>query len=248
MTTPSRPLPESFRFTAPPDRCGYLSDRQSVMDYRWFDELSADDFECLLERGWRRFGELVFRPNCPGCRECRGVRLDVPAFRPRRSQRRALKRNDDVRVEFVEAEVSSDHLRLYNLYHADMHQRRGWPLHLTDWSDYQQMFLSGERTFGFEFRYYRADRLIGVALCDVVPDALSAVYFYHDPEWRPDGPGTFSILQHVRQARETGLRWVYLGYLVPACPSMAYKANFAPHELLEIFPADDAAAHWRGGE
>lgn len=245
MSDIQRELPQSFRFTAPPDRCAYLPDRQSVMDYRWFDELSEDDFAWLLQRGWRRFGELVFRPNCPGCQECRGIRLDVNTFRPNRSQRRTLKRNDDVRVEFAEAEVSAEHLRVYNAYHADMHERRGWPLHLTDWSDYQQCFLSGERTFGYEFRYYRDDRLAGVALCDVVPDALSAVYFYHDPTWRPLGPGTFNILQHVRLANETGRRWINLGFWVAGCPSMAYKTQFEPFELLESFPADDALPIWK---
>ncbi|MFO0867402.1 MAG: arginyltransferase [Pirellulales bacterium] len=250
MSTPVPPR-DSFRFTAPPDQCGYLPDRQSVMDYRWFDELSADEFEWLLERGWRRFGELVFRPRCPGCHECRGLRIDVHAFRPRRAHRRNLQRNADVRVELGEAQVSAEHLELYNRYHSDMQARRGWPLQLTDWVDYQQTFLSGERTFGYEFRYYRAGRLAGVALCDVVPDALSAVYFYYDPAWRPAGPGVFSILQHVQRARDSGRRWVHLGYWVPGCPSMGYKAQFRPHDLLEIFPPDETPPDWRridGGE
>ncbi|MFO0821077.1 MAG: arginyltransferase [Pirellulales bacterium] len=240
-----RSLPESYRFTAPPEQCGYLPDRQSTMEYRWFDDLTDEDYAWLLDRGWRRFGELVFRPNCKGCQECRGIRLDVSEFQPSRSHRRTLKRNEDVRVEFAPAEASADHLRIYNAYHADMHTRRGWPLHLTDWSDYHQSFLSGERSFGYEFRYYREHQLIGVALCDVVPEMLSAVYFFHDPVWRPDGPGIFSVLQHVRMARETGRRWVQLGYWVPDCPSMRYKAQFQPHEILEILPPDNADPQWR---
>jgi arginine-tRNA-protein transferase len=241
----SRVIEDSFRFTASPSRCGYLPDRQSVIDYRWFDDLTPEDFEYLLARGWRRFGELVFRPNCPGCRECRGIRLDATTFAPNRSQRRALKANAAVEVRFERAEATPEHLRLHNLYHADMHVRRGWPEHLVDWTDYEQTYLSGDRAFGFEFRYYRDGQLAGVALCDETPTALSAVYFYYDPAWRDDSPGTFSILQHVERARATGRRWVYLGFWVPGCRSMNYKANFTPHELLEIMPPDRDQPAWR---
>ncbi len=240
-----RTIAEDFRFHAPPSRCGYLPDRQSAMEYRWFAELEAEEFEYLLERGWRRFGEIVFRPRCAGCHECRGIRLDVTSFAPNRSQRRALKRNAAVEVRFERAEATPEHLRLHNRYHADMHVRRGWPEHLVDWSDYEQTFLSGDRPFGFEFRYYRAGQLAGVAICDETPTALSAVYFYYDPAWREDSPGTFSIMQHVERARATGRRHVYLGFWVPGCQSMAYKANFAPHELLEIMPPDPAQPQWR---
>jgi arginine-tRNA-protein transferase len=240
-----RAIDDSFRFHAPPSSCGYLPDRQSAMEYRWFEDLSADDFEYLLSRGWRRFGELVFRPNCPGCRECRGIRLDVATFVPNRSQRRALTRNAAVEVQFVRAEATPEHIRLHNRYHADMHVRRGWREQVIDWTDYEQTFLSGDRPFGFEFRYLRDGQLSGVALCDVTPTALSAVYFYYDPAWREDSPGTFSILQHVEHARITGRQHVYLGFWVPGCRSMAYKANFSPHELLEIMPPDRGQPAWR---
>jgi len=243
--TAGRTIQDSFRFHAPPSRRGYLPDRQSAMEYRWFEELSGDEFEYLLARGWRRFGELVFRPKCPGCSECRGIRLDVSTFVPNRSQRRALKRNAAVEVRYERAEATSEHLRLHNRYHADMHIRRGWPEHLVDWIHYEQTFLSGDRAFGFEFRYYRNGQLAGVALCDETPTALSAVYFYYDPDWRDDSPGTFSIMQHVAHAKATGRQHVYLGFWVPDCRSMAYKANFTPHELLEIMPPDRAQPGWR---
>ena len=51
-------------------------------------------YEARLQGGWRRFGPLVFRPECPSCRRCRSLRVPVATFRPNQSQRRAWKRND----------------------------------------------------------------------------------------------------------------------------------------------------------
>ncbi len=63
-------------------------------------------------------------------------------------------------------------------------------------------------------------------------DALSAVYFYFDPELAARSPGTYNVLWLVQEARRRGLPWLYLGYYVPGSPSMAYKAGFHPHEIL----------------
>lgn len=240
-----RPIEPGFRILADPSPCGYLPDRAASLEYRLIESLDAEQFACLLARGWRRFGQVLFRPRCQGCRECRPIRIDVTRFQPNRSQRRNPGRNADVQIELAPATFTPEHLRLHNAYHADMHVRRGWPESDVGRVEYRQMFLRRGWTFAQEFRYYRQGQLAGVALCDVVPEALSAVYFYHDPDWRPLGPGVFSILNHIRYARETGRRWVYLGFWVAGCQSMNYKRQFTPHELLTEFVEDEEPADWR---
>lgn len=239
-----RPIDDGYRMFSGPSTCGYLPDQAATTEYRLIETLDAEQFGRLLARGWRRFGQLLFRPRCRACQACRPIRIDVTRFQPSRSQRRNPGRNSDVRVELAPAAVSREHLRLHNAYHADMRVRRGWPHSVIGEHEYRQTFLRDGWDFAREFRYYRDGRLSGVGLCDVVPDALSAVYFYHDPAWRPLGPGVFSILNHIRYARETGRRWVYLGFWVAGCPSMEYKRQFAPHELLERFVEDDEAYRW----
>jgi arginine-tRNA-protein transferase len=239
------PARELMRFRTPPRPCSYLPQETASLDYRVYVQMSEEEYQERLRRGWRRHGAHFFRPVCPHCRECRSLRVLVQEFRPSRSQRRMLRKNRDVQVVFCEPDVTDAHLRLFNAYHADMTRRRGWPPQQTTREDYENAFLIGVWPFAREMQYREGSRLIGVGLVDVVSDALSSIYFYHDPQWRPRAPGTFSILQELTFCRETGRRYLYLGYWIAGCPSMSYKANFVPHEVLENLVGEDDEPTWR---
>lgn len=237
-------LTPAYEMCERPRTCSYLPSERARLHYRLYPYLDAARFAELLRRGWRRFGRVVFRPACQHCSQCRSLRVRVPEFQPSKSQRRALKRNSDVRLVVRPPQVSAEHVRLFNDYHADMQNRRGWPANPIDEDRYEDEFLGGRPAFGREFAYYRDDRLIGIGLVDVVAEAASSVYFYHDPAWRPLGPGTFSMLQELRFAAAAGLQHHYLGYWVSACPSMQYKATYRPHDLLTRYPDDDEEPDW----
>jgi arginine-tRNA-protein transferase len=87
-------------------------------------------------------------------------------------------------------------------------------------------------------------RLVGLGIVDEVPDALSAVYFFWDPERAPASLGIAHIVTLIDDAAARGLAYVYLGYHVAACPSLAYKGRFQPQESLVGRPADDARPIW----
>jgi arginine-tRNA-protein transferase len=235
---------ELFRFRTPPSVCSYLSSETASLEYRVHQTIEPLQYESMLERGWRRHGQHFFRPACPSCRQCRSLRVDVTAFAPTKSQRRTLRRNADVELEVAPPDATPQHVQLYNAWHADMHARRGWRGNQTTVRQYADAFLAGHWSFAREFRYWREGRLIGVGLVDAVPAALSSVYFYHDPTWRSAAPGTFSILKEIEFARQTNRRWLYLGYWIAACQSMAYKANFGPHEILEEYVQDEHTPLW----
>ncbi|HUG93194.1 MAG TPA: arginyltransferase [Planctomycetaceae bacterium] len=236
---------ELMRLTSPPQACSYLPEQTASLEYRIIFAIDPAAYEDLLQRGWRRHGCHFFRPACPACTECRSLRVDVARFRPTKSQRRCLARNTHVRVEIGEPAVSGSHLRLFNTYHADMHERRGWPHKRVTPEEYVESFLVGTWSFAREFRYFDGSRLVGVGLVDEVASGLSSVYFYHEPAWRPLGPGTFSILSEIEHARDTGRPWHYLGYWIAGCASMSYKARFGPHELLLCDPPDGEQPLWQ---
>jgi arginine-tRNA-protein transferase len=71
-----------------------------------------------------------------------------------------------------------------------------------------------------------------VAVVDHLPQALSAVYTFFDPEERSRGLGTLAVLEQVRYAQQTGLEHVYLGYWVEHSRKMDYKRRFQPMEAL----------------
>ncbi|HEX6985489.1 MAG TPA: arginyltransferase [Planctomycetaceae bacterium] len=239
---------ELLRGAAPPGPCSYLPDETASLEYRYLLDIAPAEFEAMLSRGWRRQGACFFRPGCPRCAKCRSLRVDVAAFAPGKSFRRCLKRNADVRVVFRPPSLTKDHLAVFDAYHADMHRRRGWHYDPATAEDYSRTFLAGHFSFAREFLYLRGRELIGVGLVDVTPNALSSIYFYHRPDWRPAGPGTFSVLREIDYAKETGRRWLYLGYWIPENASMAYKNRFAPHEILERYVREDETPVWRRPE
>lgn len=230
--------------TLAPQACSYLPDEDASLRYRQIARLSPHDYDAYLERGWRRHGIFFFRPACPQCRKCRSLRVDVAAFTPTKSQRRCWKKNQDIQVEVAPPTVTDEHLDIYNRYHAFMHEHRGWPLRAMELSEYVEAFLLGDFPFAREFRYWRGNQLIGVGLVDETTTASSSVYFYHDPAWRGDGPGVFSMLAELIYARQRGLTFHYLGYWIPECPSMAYKSQYAPHEVLQAYVEHEAAPTW----
>src|SRR5690606_733326 len=162
------------------------------LEYRYLLEIGAAEFEEMLSRGWRRQGACFFRPGCPSCVKCRSLRVDLEAFSPSKSQRRTLKRNADVRLIVRRPTVTKEHMAIFNAYHADMHNRRGWNFEPTTGQEYSRTFLAGQFAFASEFLYVRDKELLGVGLVDLTPRAMSSIYFYHRPDWRPMGPGTFS--------------------------------------------------------
>lgn len=224
--------------------CSYLPGQQARMTYRLVMEMSAARYESLLQRGWRRFGRTLFRPACAACRACQSLRIDIPAFRPSRSQRRILQRSLDIEVTIGRPTVTPQHLELYNAYHLDMHRRRGWPFRKMDRSQYHESFLDGSFEFSREFQYRQDGRLVGVGLVDVTDHAMSSIYFFHDPACREAALGTFSVLKELDDGQRMRRQWLYMGYYIRDCPSMNYKNRFSPHQILQSYVADDQDPEW----
>ena len=202
----------------------------------------------MLRRGWRRQGACFFRPRCAACHRCRSLRVRVFDFQSSKSQRRALKANADLRLVIRTPRLTDAHLRLFDDYHADMHERRGWNSNRTSASEYAQTFLMGSFSFATEFAYYQARKLVAIGLVDVTDHALSSIYFYHDPALRHRGVGTYSVLQEIEYAKQSNREHLYLGYWIPENDSMKYKNRFWPHEILVAHVNDDDQPEWISGQ
>ena len=233
-------------FREEPRRCSYLPDEQASLDVRIAVNVSSQELGAMLAGGWRRFGSTYFRPACAACSACVSTRIPVATFRANRSQRRARKRALRLTRVVSAPVVDAERLKLYAAWHRDRERRRGW----------DPAPVSG-RGYALEFAFphpsvrevaFRepadGNRLIGLGIVDEVPDALSAVYFFWDPDGAPASLGTAHIVALIDEAASRGLSYVYLGYRVDGCPSMAYKGLFQPQESLVGRPDDDEAPRW----
>ncbi len=210
--------------------CGYFPDRIArdlVIDPR--DPRLAQHYPVALGWGFRRSGDLVYRPHCRGCRACLAVRVPVDAFTPDRSQRRCLARNADLDARVVPARRGEEHLALYRRYLRARHAGGGMDEHGAP--EFEQ-FLLGSWSEGrfLELRRHDTQALLGVAMTDLVEGALSAVYTFYDPDQGARGLGTYAILQQIEWARREGRSHLYLGYWIAGHGKMDYKRRFRPLE------------------
>jgi arginine-tRNA-protein transferase len=212
---------------SPPAPCPYLPGRDSRLVALRPNRLTPRLYGLLLELNFRRLQDLVYRPQCDGCRECRQLRVEVRRFRPTRSQRRCLRRNADVTAQVGPPAPSDEKHALYARYLAARHDGA-----MSGSVEEYAEFLHQAPEMTREVVFRAGERLVGAGIFDVAQDALSAVYFYFDPELARRSPGTFNVLWLVEEARRRSCAWLYLGYHVAASATMAYKAGFCPHQLL----------------
>lgn len=217
--------------------CGYWPERAArdlVLDPH--DARLGTLYPMALSWGFRRSGDLVYRPHCANCHACVSVRIPVARFAPDRSQRRCLARNADLEVRIVAAEQTEEQFALYHRYLTHRHAKGGMDGHGPHEFD---QFLIGQWAQG-RFMELRAPGqpgkrgdLLGVAVTDVTPQGLSAVYTFFDPEHAHRSLGTFAILQQIAWARREQLPHLYLGYWIRDHRKMDYKRRFRPLEAYD---------------
>ena len=246
---PSRQL--RFFLTAPAP-CPYLAGKfeRKVFAHLPLSEGAAVN-DALTLGGFRRSQNIAYRPACDACDACVSARIPAAAYAFSRSERRIFERNADVTRDLVEAEATMEQFELLRRYLGARHPGGG--MAEMAWPDYVAMVEdTAVRTHIVEYRTRAEDNgpgaLIACVLIDALADGLSMVYSFYDPAMDRRSLGSFMILDHVRQAREIGTPYVYLGYWVGGSAKMAYKARFDPIELLRpsgwmlMSPEDRAAA------
>jgi arginine-tRNA-protein transferase len=218
---------------ASPDQCVYLPEQTALMPF-YFPKhrLTPEQTDTVLELGFRRSGNAFYRTECPACRACEPLRIDVHKFVTRRSHKRLLKRAlGALEIQIGAPELSEQRVALYNL-HRDS-RGLGASDRTVDDDDYLS-FLVTSCVETVEVRILDNrdgdSKLVAVALTDCGNDSLSAVYCYFDPAYSRFSPGTLAILQQIHIAQTVGCRWLYLGMYVAANAHLNYKANFLPHQ------------------
>lgn len=217
-------------FATHPHPCSYLDDREATTVF--IDPDTPVDkplYTALSQLGFRRSGAHLYRPQCAHCQACISCRIPVADFRPRRSQRRCIKRNRDLQLTLVDDIQTDEHYRLY----ADYIQRRHWDGDMYPPTRAQyRAFLSSEWGLTRYLEYRLDGQLVGVSVCDQLGDGLSAIYTFFDSDHDRRSLGSLAILDQIAWARKLGLPYVYLGYWIKSCAKMDYKSQYRPLELL----------------
>ena len=227
------------------DDCSYLQGKKQTTHYKIIDSCNTAYCQELIERGFRRFGKMYFRPICTDCNECQSIKIDVENFKFSKSQRRVLKKASHFKSYIQTPSLSQEHINLFEKYHAFMKEKKGWEHEQTTIEHYYGSFVSGHENYGYEVLYYDDDKLIGVDLIDILPDGISSIYFYYDPDYLSYSLGKLSLLLQIKFAIETKKRWIYLGYYVEDCDSLSYKSDYKPYVTLQGRPNEYEEYIWK---
>jgi arginine-tRNA-protein transferase len=208
-----------------PHPCAYLPLRQECSEFFLAARVRDWELDTLLGSGWRTFGELFFRPDCPQCTDCIPLRIPTPSFSPSTSQRRVLRKNRFTNVRFSPLAYRDEIYEIYAEHSLSRFEKQ------TSVEEFLQNFYRPAWP-SLQVEYSVENRLLGVGFLSVSVEALSSVYFIYRDEAKPLSLGTFSVLAEVAHARALAKPYYYLGYYLQNNHHMAYKARFFPHQQL----------------
>lgn len=192
--------------------------------------------DALGRIGFRRSQGVAYRPSCAGCTSCVSVRVVTQDFVANASQRKLMRRHEDLEVAACRPWATDEQYQLLRRYLSARHPVGG--MAGMDEDDYADMVEhSPVNSLLIEYREPgrggARGRLIGACLTDRQADGLSMIYsFFATEEDGRKGLGNYIIMDHIARARDAGLPYVYLGYWVKGSQRMAYKTRYRPIEML----------------
>lgn len=211
---------------SPESDCPYLEGRKWRTNYFFASQLTAEELDILLARGWRKFGMYYFRPVCSGCEECIPIRLRTSELDYTKSMKRVLRRCGEITVRFNDLEYSDEIFEIYRKHSGVRFGKDACQ------SDFLHSFYT-QSCPAMQSEYYLGSRLIAAGFLDLSSNSLSSIYFVYDTDFSDYRLGTYSVLKETAYAASLGLDYYYLGYYVRNNGSMAYKNSFHINEKMD---------------
>lgn len=204
--------------------CSYLQEKFARSQVAIPDHLiNTIVYGKLVQNGFRRSGNFIYRPFCDHCNACIPVRVIVDNFSPNRTQRRTWKRNQNIVATQKKLYFHPDHYKLYSLYQKQRHQ--GGEMDHNSCEQYKNFLLKSNFNSKI-IEFYLNKQLCMISIIDELPDGISSIYTFFDPTIQQISLGTYSILWQIHRCKTLELPYLYLGYWIKDNKKMAYKANF----------------------
>jgi arginine-tRNA-protein transferase len=210
---------------SPEDKCPYLENLNECHEFFFAEQIKKDEMDFLLAKGWRKFGQFLFRPRCPSCSKCIPIRVLTKEFIHKKSARRILNKNSDIQVVFSPLNFKQEHFKIYRKHSISRFNDK----QIEREEDFVQTFYTYTGTQVMS-EFYLDDQLVAFGILDRGENSLSSVYFVYDPDLAKRSLGNFGVMKEIEYAKSKGMTYYYLGYWIEENKSMRYKATFKPFE------------------
>lgn len=211
----------------PEHSCPYIAGNTAQERACMVSSLGAGIYRQLMDKGWRRSGKILYKPFCPSCQKCQTIRIPVNEFTPSKSQRRVLRRNEDVRTTLATPKATDEKFDLFVRYQRARHDGTMCTIR----KEYED-FLYQSPLRSVEMEFHLRGKYLGSAIMDADAKSLSAVYNYFDPDFPERSLGTYAILKSIEFAQDRRDDYYYMGYYIKESAKMAYKTSYRPYEIL----------------
>ncbi|HRI62352.1 MAG TPA: GNAT family N-acetyltransferase [Saprospiraceae bacterium] len=191
-------------------------------------------FDTYMAEGWRLLGHSIVRHNFSVCRGkmCRTIplRIRLDGFQFSKSQRRVLRRADDLVVQFGPIVLNSDKAQLFTQHaFARFEERR--PESIASFLNHNS---HSEPVTGMEFAISdRQGTPLACSFIHIGAEVVSGTYCFFNPEIRRHSLGTLTMLLEIAKAQELGKNYYYHGYIYDVPSQFDYKLNFNNLESLD---------------
>jgi len=213
-------------FEANNGSCPYIKGKEWLSYLTHADQLDEYVYEALINKGFRRSGNIFYQNQCDDCTACIPIRLISGHFSPSKSQRKILRKNQDVSFEVKPATFDPEAFAVYKAFTEERYNT-------TVTADEFQQFLVRSAVDTQMMTYFdRQGKMLAVGWLDILQDSISSVYFAFDPAESKRSLGTYSVMQELELCKKLDKEHLHLGFWVADCQSMVYKSRFYPHQLL----------------
>lgn len=196
------------------------------------DRVLPEQMDALLQLGWRHFGTHFFRYNVGflevDLRFVIPLRIRLKDFSFSKSQRKVLRKNQDLEVTISPAEITDDVEDLFDRHKARFDH--SVPNSIFDFMSFEPATVPCEAK---EIRVIRNGELVAVSYFDVGNGSTSGIYGMFDPAITDRSLGIFTMLKEIEYSIGTGREFYYLGYAYEGESFYDYKKRFRASEAFD---------------